>query len=149
MTRKISENPKTQGRDRKTAAKATLAAAIVATAPFTAHGQDAVTYAADGGLVVQLTQFETTLSFDEMVEKTKDQIPQLLEIEGLIQVYYLKLEEPNGYGAIHIWASAEALNAFREGEIATNLGSYFQLAGPPTIQVMPSVFRMRDTVVQN
>lgn len=150
MTRNPSHTPNPENRSRSRATKAALAAAaMISAAPLAATAQDAVSYSAEKGLVILFSHFETTLSYDEMIERTRAQMPQLRATEGLVQTYYVKLDEPNRYGAIHVWENAAALTAFREGEIATGLGSYFELAGPPTIMVVPSVFQLRDTIVQD
>ncbi|MBD3679005.1 MAG: hypothetical protein HUJ27_11495 [Rhodobacteraceae bacterium] len=127
----------------------TMATALVAGTAAMADADNIAVFPADTGLVVQFGQFETTLSFDEMVARTKDQFPELREMPGLVQTYYVKLEEPNRFGAVHIWKDMDTLMAFRETEFAKTMGQYFALSGPPEILVMPSVFQLRDTIVQD
>jgi hypothetical protein len=126
-----------------------MAAAVVAGTAATADMDDAAVVPADTGLVVVFAQFETTLSFDEMVAKTTAQFPQWREMPGLVQTYYVKFEEPNRFGAIHIWKDKDALIAFRETEIAKTMGQYFALSGPPEMMVIQSVFQLRDTIVKD
>ncbi len=94
-------------------------------------------------MIAQFIKFETSLAEDDVIAISKERKPQFLNVPGLIQKHYLKLDEPNHYGGFHIWESREAMAAFRETDLAKTIPSAYQIVSPPEITVQELMFSLR------
>ena len=95
-------------------------------------------------MVIQIIKFETELSEDEVVTVAKDRVDQFLALPGLIQKYYIKLDEPNHYGGVYIWDSRESLAAYRASDLAASIPKAYKVKGAPTIETLDTLFQLRD-----
>ena len=95
-------------------------------------------------MIVQFVQFETTLSEQEVRAIAEERAPEFRAIPSLVQKYYLKLDKPNHFGGFYIWASREAMLAFRETELAKTIPSAYRVVGAPDVDVHELLFPLRD-----
>lgn len=95
-------------------------------------------------MIVQFVQFETTLTEDQAIATATARMPEFQAIPGLIQKYYLKLDKPNHYGGFYIWESREAMQAFRESELAKTIPAVYKVVGAPDIDIHSIMFTLRD-----
>ncbi len=65
-------------------------------------------------MIVQFVKFESRLTEAEAFSKAKERLAQFKEIPGLLQKYYVKLDQPKSYGGIYVWDSAQSMQAYRE-----------------------------------
>ena len=68
-------------------------------------------------MIVQLVQFESTLTEAECTKVAREREARYAATPGLIQKYYLKGETPNHYAGIMIWDSRASMAAFRETDL--------------------------------
>ncbi|WP_455197935.1 hypothetical protein [Kaarinaea lacus] len=97
-------------------------------------------------MIVQTVKFETSLSEDELVTVAKDRLDEYLATPGLIEKFYCKYAEPNTYGGVLIWDSMESLKAFSETELAATIPDAYKVVGAPKVEVINSMFELRDTM---
>lgn len=95
-------------------------------------------------MFIQFVQFETTLTEAEVMAIAEERAPQFRAIEGLVQKFYLKLDKPNHYGGFYIWASREAMAAFRQSELARTIPSAYRVVGAPDVDIHELLFPLRD-----
>jgi len=96
------------------------------------------------GMIIQIIRFESELSEDDIIITAKQRIGKFRTIPGLIQKYYVKLEQPNQYGGIYIWDSMESLTAFRASDLAASIPTAYKIKGTPRVEILNGLFPLRD-----
>ncbi len=87
-------------------------------------------------MIIQLVRLKSNLSEEEMIRRAEERMPLFREVPGLIQKYYVKLNEPNSYGGFYIWDSRESLLAFKESELAASIPAAYEVMEPPHIEIL-------------
>jgi heme-degrading monooxygenase HmoA len=100
-------------------------------------------------MIVQFVQFETSLSEEEVMAVAEARAPDYAAAPGLVQKFYLKLGKPNHYGGFMIWKSREALQAFRESELAKTIPASYKVIGAPDVDIHELLFPLHEGVVYN
>jgi heme-degrading monooxygenase HmoA len=95
-------------------------------------------------MIVQFIRLHSKLSEEELLIRARERKPRFQAIPGLIQKYYVKLDEPGKYGGIYIWDSQESLNAYRESELAQSIPEAYQVIEAPAVELMDLLFQLRD-----
>lgn len=95
-------------------------------------------------MIIQIIKFESELPTDEALAIAKKRVPEFQALPGLLQKYYVKLNEPNQFGGIYVWDSAESLAAFRESELAATIPQAYRVKGKPSIEILEGLFQLRD-----
>jgi heme-degrading monooxygenase HmoA len=95
-------------------------------------------------MIVQFVKFESGLTEAEAFSKAEERSARFREIPGLVQKYYVKLYQPNRYGGIYIWDSAQSMQAFRESELAASIPAAYAVAGAPTVEIYEGFLQLRD-----
>ena len=96
------------------------------------------------GTVVQVVRIKSSLSEEELMTKAKERAKQFRELPGLVQKYYVKLNDEGEYSGIYIWDSKESLMAFKESELAATIGEAYKLTEPPAVEVSNILFQLRE-----
>jgi len=122
------------------------AAAVVATtlvsSPATAESP-AQPVLDQSGHVVQFVRFESKLSRDAVLAAAQERKPGFAAMPGLVQKYYLELDEPNTYGGIYIWESKAAMAAFTKTNIFRSIPAAYGIASAPQVEIIPVLFPLR------
>lgn len=95
-------------------------------------------------MIVQIIKLKTALSEEEVIKVAKEREPQFQAIPGLIQKYYVKMNESGQFGGIYIWDSWESLKSYRESELAAGIQEAYQVLEAPDIEVLDVLFQLRD-----
>lgn len=95
-------------------------------------------------MIIQSIKFKTTLSENEVMAIAKERLPQFLEVPGLVQKYYIKTGEENGYGGVYVWDSEESMKAFRETDLAKSIPQAYKVDGAPDINISEIFITLRD-----
>lgn len=85
--------------------------------------------------IIQTTKFKSSLPEEEVARLLKERAQRFLEVPGLIQKYYLRDPQTSEIGAVYVWESAEALNAFRQSELAQSMGDAYQIVGDKRVEI--------------
>ena len=96
------------------------------------------------GRVVQFVKIKTNLSEEEFFEAAHTRTPRFKAIDGIIQKYYLRLENEGEYGGIYIWDSMESLQEFKQSDLAKTIGEAYGVIGKPSVEVHDILFQLRD-----
>ena len=97
-------------------------------------------------MIIQFVQFETSLSEEETIAVARERFDAYAAVPGLVQKYYVKLNKPNHYGGIMIWDSPEALQAFRETDLAKSVPAAYSVIGAPDVDIHELMFPLRESV---
>ena len=94
-------------------------------------------------MLIHTVEFESALTFDEVLQVAKDRKPDYEAVPGLIQKYYVKTGKPNRYQGVMIWDTPAALQAFRETTLASTVGPSYAVVGAPDVNVSEVMFPLR------
>lgn len=94
-------------------------------------------------MTVDIVRFKSSLP-DEQVTKTyEERAPRYRALTGLIQKYYLRYPETGEHGAVYVWESKAAMNAFRESELGRTIADAYQVQGTPKHEIAEVVMELR------
>ncbi|MBT8360531.1 MAG: hypothetical protein HKP41_12085 [Desulfobacterales bacterium] len=95
-------------------------------------------------MIILTVKFETALSENEVLAVAKERADQFRSLPGLIQKYYVKLDQPNRYGGIYIWDCMESLQSYRESELASSIPAAYKVIGAPQVERLDTLFQLRE-----
>jgi heme-degrading monooxygenase HmoA len=95
-------------------------------------------------MIIQIIKLKSGLPEDELLKTAKEREPKFRAIPGLIQKYYVKLEQEGQYGGIYVWDSKESLQAYRKSDLASSIPEAYKLLEAPDIEVLDVLFQLRD-----
>ena len=72
-------------------------------------------------MIIQIIKLKSALTEQELLEKAHERSPKFKTIPGLVQKYYVKTGDEGEYGGVYIWESEEALQEFRQSELAATI----------------------------
>ena len=94
-------------------------------------------------MYILTVKFKTTLSEEEVLATAHERADQFRALAGLIQKYYVKLDQPDHYGGVYIWDSLESMKNYRESELAATIAAAYKVIGKPQVEVLESLFQLR------
>lgn len=94
-------------------------------------------------MLIHIVEFESALTFEEVLQVAKDRKPDYEAVPGLVQKYYVKSEQPNCYKGVMIWDNPSALQSFRETDLASTVGPSYAVIGAPQVSVSEVMFPLR------
>jgi heme-degrading monooxygenase HmoA len=86
-------------------------------------------------VIVQLVRYGSNLSYDEVMERFEGRSDRYRAVPGLVQKYYVRYPDTDEYGGVYIWESAEALQRWRDTNLAGTLASTYRVTTGPTSEV--------------
>jgi heme-degrading monooxygenase HmoA len=100
-------------------------------------------------MVVQIVRFRTECTADEVVRKYRERAERYRQVPGLLQKHYLSFSETGEFGAVYLWTSREALQKFRESDLAKSIPQAYRVLGTPEIQVADVTMSLYDDAHAN
>lgn len=94
-------------------------------------------------MIVLYVKFESSLTEEEVLAVADERADDFRALPGLIQKYYVKASEPNHYGGVYIWESMEAMQAYRESDLAMTIPEAYKIVGAPKLEVLDVLFPLR------
>jgi heme-degrading monooxygenase HmoA len=95
-------------------------------------------------MIIQLTKFKSGLSEEEADQVMHDRSPRFREVPGLVQKYYIKDEKTGERGAVYVWESEAAMQAFRQTDLAHSLNKAYQIEGEKRAEIFDLALVLRD-----
>ncbi len=95
-------------------------------------------------MILQVIKLKSDLSEEELLKRAKEREPQFQAIPGLLQKYYVKTDQSGQYGGVYVWDSPEALQAYRESDLAKSIPEAYDITEVPTIEIMDILFQLRN-----
>lgn len=95
-------------------------------------------------MILQVIKLKSNLQEDELLRRAREREPQFKAIPGLLQKYYVKLDEPGQYGGVYVWDSPESLNAFKDSDLAKSIPEAYEIDGAPNVEIMNILFQLRQ-----
>jgi heme-degrading monooxygenase HmoA len=94
-------------------------------------------------MIAQVVRFKSRLSDAEVLEQYEARAPRYRAMPGLLQKYYLRFTDTDEYGAVYLWESEEALQAFNESELRRTIPDAYEVEGASDIQRAEVVMTLR------
>ena len=95
-------------------------------------------------MIIQIIKLKTGLTEEELLKTAREREPKFKAIPGLIQKYYVKLDQTGQYGGVYVWDSKESLQAYRASELAATIPQAYKLIEDPDIEILDVLFQLRD-----
>lgn len=101
------------------------------------RGAYAFQHTSNGGadVIVELVRYKSDLAFDEVKERFEARSGRYREVPGLLQKYYVHYRETDEYGGVYIWESEEALQEWRNTNLAGTLAETYKVTDGPKSEV--------------
>jgi hypothetical protein len=87
--------------------------------------------------------FKSGLTTEELMKVSEGRMSQYLEVEGLIQKYYVQSKEMGRVGGIFVFDTAENLAAFKDSDLAKSTVEAYEFTEPPHTRVLDIVKTLR------
>ena len=95
------------------------------------------------GQIVQIIKIKSDLSEEQLLETAQVRAEKFRALPGLLQKYYLKLDQPGQYGGVYVWNSKESMQSFGRSELAAGIAQAYQIKGSPDVQICDVLFELR------
>jgi heme-degrading monooxygenase HmoA len=93
-------------------------------------------------MIVRIVRFRSKLSDGEVQRTYEERSPRYAEVPGLVQKYYLRYASGE-HGAVCVWNSEAALEAFGRSDLARTIPEAYRVDGDPigeTAEVVMTLF---------
>lgn len=94
-------------------------------------------------MILQFVKLKSDLPEEELLKRAKEREPQFKAIPGLLQKYYVKMNEPGSYGGVYVWDTPKSLQAFKASDLAKSIPQAYEVAEAPNIEIMNILFQLR------
>jgi heme-degrading monooxygenase HmoA len=80
-------------------------------------------------VIVRIVRFKSGLSDAEVLAAFEARSPRYRDVPGLRQKYYLRYPETGEHGAVYVWESREALEAFNRSDLGRSISDVYRVGG--------------------
>jgi len=94
-------------------------------------------------MIVQLVRFTSGLAADRVNELYRERAPRYRALDGLVQKYYLRFPATGEHGAVYVWESEAALEAFRRSDLGRTIASAYEIKGVPESETADVLMTLR------
>jgi len=94
-------------------------------------------------MILQFVKLKSALAEELLLAKAKERAPEFEAIPGLLQKYYVKIDNQGNYGGVYIWDSQESLLKFKDSDLAKSIPAAYQVIEAPAIEIMDILFQLR------
>ena len=95
-------------------------------------------------MILQFVKLKSKLPEEEILNRANERKPEFEAIAGLLQKYYVKINDEGNYGGIYVWDSKESLMAFKESDLAKSIPQAYEVIETPNIEIMKIMFQLRN-----
>lgn len=93
-------------------------------------------------MILQMIKLKSNLPEEDLLNKAREREPQFKAIPGLLQKYYVKINEGE-YGGIYVWDSPESLKSYKESDLAKSIPEAYEITEAPNVEIMEIMFQLR------
>ena len=95
-------------------------------------------------MILQFIKLKSRLPEEDLLNKAHERKPEFEAIPGLLQKYYVKINEEGHYGGIYVWDSKESLITFKESDLAKSIPQAYEVVETPNVEIMNILFQLRN-----
>lgn len=93
---------------------------------------------------IQVIKIKSELSEDELLKIARGRAEKFRAIPGLLQKYYIRLNEPGYYGGVYVWDSKASMMEFKNSELAAGIAKAYQIVDAPNVEISDVLFQLRE-----
>jgi heme-degrading monooxygenase HmoA len=86
-------------------------------------------------VIVSIVRFRSKLSAEDVQSTFDDRADSYRGVPGLVEKIYLRFRDSGEFGAVYVWESEEALERFRESELARSIPDAYRVEGAPQAEL--------------
>ena len=86
-------------------------------------------------MIVSVVRFTSRLSDDAVQAMFEGRAASYRQVPGLVEKLYLRFSDTGEFGAVYVWVSEEALERFRESELARSIPLAYEVEGSPRVEL--------------
>lgn len=94
-------------------------------------------------MILQFVKLKSHLPEEDLLKKAEERAPQFKALKGLLQKYYVKIDD-GVYGGIYVWDSIASLQHFKTSDLAKSIPEAYEVTEAPNIELMNIMFQLRD-----
>jgi heme-degrading monooxygenase HmoA len=91
-----------------------------------------------------LVRYTSGLTYDEVMERFAARSDRYRDVPGLLQKYYVHYPETDEYGGVYVWESEQALQSWRDTNLAETLAETYRVTDGPDAQIADVMLVLRD-----
>ena len=95
-------------------------------------------------MILQFVKLKSLLPEENILKKANERKPEFEAIPGLLQKYYVKMNEEGSYGGIYVWDTKESLIAFKASHLAKSIPQSYEVIESPNVEIMDILFQLRN-----
>ncbi|WP_136479930.1 antibiotic biosynthesis monooxygenase family protein [Cognatitamlana onchidii] len=95
-------------------------------------------------MILQIIRLKSGLPEEELLKRAHDRKPQFETIPGLLQKYYVKINNDGQYGGIYVWDSKASLMAYKSSDLASSIPEAYEVIEAPDIEILDILFQLRN-----
>jgi heme-degrading monooxygenase HmoA len=80
-------------------------------------------------MIASLVRFRSLLRDEEVESRFAERAARYEQLPGLAQKIYLRFRDTGEFGALYVWESEEALEAFRASDLAASIAEAYRVDG--------------------
>jgi heme-degrading monooxygenase HmoA len=96
-------------------------------------------------VIVSIVRFRSGLNDEQVQDLYEARSDQYRQVPGLVEKLYLRYRSGE-HGAVYVWESEEALEAFRASELGRSIGGAYQVEGQPQTELADVTLHVRRAV---
>ncbi len=81
-------------------------------------------------MIVSIVRFRSRLTDEQVQDLYEARVDRYREVPGLVEKIYLRYRSGE-HGAVYVWESEDAFEAFRAGNLGRSIGTAYQVEGEP------------------
>lgn len=97
-------------------------------------------------MIVQLVRWKSALNDAEVRALFEARASRYRRVEGLVQKYYVRYRSGE-HGAVYLWESEEARQAFLDSELGRGMAAVFRIEGEKETRLADVVLTLREDLV--
>jgi len=97
-------------------------------------------------VIASIVRFRSGLTDEQVQDLYEARVDRYQQVPGLVEKLYLRYRSGE-HGAIYVWESGAALEAFRASDLGRSIGTAYQVDGEPTTELADVTLRVNRGAV--
>lgn len=94
-------------------------------------------------MILQIIRLKSTLPEKELLKRAVERKPNFETIPGLLQKYYVKINDQGEYGGVYVWDSKASLMSYKASDLASSIPEAYEITEAPSIEILDILFQLR------
>lgn len=95
-------------------------------------------------MIMQIVRIRSELPLEVVQGIAQERAKEFRAVNGLVQKYYLRSLASGEYLGVYVWESKEALERYRDSELAASIPQAYGITEPPQIEILEVAFQLHN-----